>query len=77
MITVGISELEAYQPPSQIIKTINSTYDPVVTRFLQGPDPIACQSHIMFDQVKITLNQLGKNHDAVEFIKGIQERFEL
>ena len=74
---MGIRELELYQSPTRLMKVINSAYDPVLTLFLSGTHPIAAETHILFDQIKISLNSAGKNIPVVEFIKGLQERFEV
>ena len=58
------------------MKVISSAYEQVVDLFLSGSNPIAAESHILFDQIKITLNSAGKNIPIVDFIKGLQERFE-
>ena len=53
------------------MKVISSAYEPVVDHFLSGPNPIAAESSILFDQTKITLNSAGKSIAVVEFIKGL------
>ena len=77
VITVGIRELELYQPANRLIKVIASAYEPIVDQFLSGPNPLAAQTSILFDQSKISMNAAGKSVPIVEFIKGLQERFEV
>ena len=56
VITVGVNELEAYQAPSQLIKVINCAFDPALSKFLEGPRPLAGESDVLFDSIRVSMN---------------------